>query len=81
MILILKQLRCSFGEESHLLCFWFLCAPDPHEDHAGSHVQASNGTGDTDVHIDDSQEPLPLIFLKFIELTTPLLHHLSLACA
>lgn len=33
-------------------------AADPHEDHAGSHVQASNRTGDAVVHMNDGQEAL-----------------------
>lgn len=35
----------------------FLSLSDSHEDHAGSHVQASNRTGDPHVHIKNSQEP------------------------
>lgn len=36
-----------------------LSLPDSHEDHAGSHVQTSNRTGDTYVHINDDQGPFP----------------------
>lgn len=35
------------------LFFFLLFLTDPHEDHAGSHVQTSNRTGDTHVHINN----------------------------
>lgn len=38
---------------SFFFCFLFFFLTDPHEDHAGSHVQTSNRTGDTHVHINN----------------------------
>ncbi len=38
-----------------------LSLPDSHEDHAGSHVQTSNRTGDAYVHINNGQGPSAVI--------------------
>ena len=65
MILILKQLRCSFGEESHLLCFWFLCAPDPHEDDARRHVPPADGAGAARLHLNTHSALFPPHHLVF----------------